>query len=149
MANTVNWLLNRPWFNRRLFTIHGADPRDPYLRRWTLVRTRWGKLVLHQFCRSDADTCSLHDHPAAFVTLIVAGGYVEVMPAGQRWRPPGTLLYRPAAFRHRVDLGPTGRPAWSLVWFRRPSRAWGFWTLAGFLPFRVGMPPICDGPTRS
>jgi hypothetical protein len=84
---------------------------DVYLRRWTLLRTPWGKLLLHQFLRSDADKC-LHDHPWRFVTLILAGGYHEVLPNGTRWRSPGTLLSRPAKFRHRVVID---RPSWSLV----------------------------------
>jgi hypothetical protein len=134
-------LIDRPWFDRRLFIVHRGDPNDAYLRRWTLLRTRWGSLRLHQFLRGDVDTCALHDHPWSFLTLILIGGYREVLPGGVRWRPPGTLLYRPAAFRHRVEVG---RPSWSLVWTRQKSRAWGFWTPRGYRPFRQGMTSVCE-----
>ena len=134
----------RPWFDRRLFVIYPANrPDDAYMLSWTLLSTRWGKLKLHKFLRPDNDFCSLHDHPRSFVTLILAGGYRETMPHGVRWRSPGTLLYRPATFRHRVDV-PHGRPCWTLLWFRNVTRRWGFWTRLGFTPFRPGMTPVCE-----
>ena len=141
MLRSIPRLFDRPWFRRRLFNVRPEGrPGDVYLRRWTLVRTGWGKLCLHQFLRPDSDAC-LHDHPAAFLTLVLAGGYREVLPGGVRWRPPGTLLYRPATFRHRVDVD---RPSWSLVWFRRRERAWGFWTPAGWRAWYPGMVPVCE-----
>src|SRR4051812_27250028 len=56
---------------------------DIFMRRYKLLRMRWGNLYLHEILRSDEDLC-LHDHPWRFCTLVVAGGYEEVLPQGRR-----------------------------------------------------------------
>lgn len=121
--------------------ITGSDG-SVFMRRYRLLRTRWGGFYLHQFLRGDEDKC-LHDHPWRFVTLILSGGYTEVLPNGTRWRPPGTLLYRPAEHRHRVDCD---RVCWSLVFVCRKSRPWGFWTVRGWQQWLLGQRPICEDP---
>lgn len=114
---------------------------DVFMRRYKLLQTPWGNLYLHHFLRSDEDLC-LHDHPWRFVTLILWGGYREVLPGGARHRPPGTLLFRPATFRHRIECD---RPAWSLVFVGTKRRAWGFWTRFGWRRFTPGQArPICE-----
>jgi hypothetical protein len=114
---------------------------DVFMRRYKLLRTRWGNLYLHEILRSDEDLC-LHDHPWRFVTLILAGGYREVLPNAVRWRAPGTFLFRPAPFRHRVEVD---RRAWSLVYVGPKVRAWGFWTMHGWRRFFPGqVRPICE-----
>lgn len=131
-----------PSFLKRVdcFPIVGSDG-SVFMRRFRLLRTRWGNLYLHQFLRGDEDRC-FHDHPWSFVTLILCGGYSEEMPNGSRWRSPGTLLYRPATHRHRVECS---KPAWSLVFVRPKSRAWGFWTKAGWRQWLPGQPrPVCE-----
>jgi hypothetical protein len=112
-----------------------------FMRRYKLLRTGFGNLYLHHILRSDEDLC-LHDHPWRFITLVIAGGYREVLPTAAKNRGVGTLLYRPARFRHRVEVA---RPAWSLVWVGRKVRRWGFFTKLGWRPFLPGQArPICE-----
>lgn len=117
--------------------IYGCESRgdadSPYLTRWTLLDTRWGRVYLHVFHRSDAD--ELHDHPWSFVSLILWRGYVEETPRGRFRRWPGSLAYRPASWRHRVDLI-GGKPAVTLVVTGAPVRQWGFWTARGWQHWR-------------
>lgn len=111
------------------FTINGCLNPTPLLTRYKLLRTRHGNLYLHVFHRSDEDR-ELHDHPWAFASLILWGGYIEHTPQGTSRKWPGMLLLRPATWRHRVDLVGTGRAA-TLVWVMPKSRDWGFWSVDG------------------
>ena len=119
----------------------GRDDIDVYMKRWKLLRTPWFNIYLHEFIRGDVDNC-LHDHPWRFVTLILAGGYVEHLPDGkQRHRPAGSFLYRPAKWRHRVETA----GAWSLVVVGRRMRPWGFFTTRGWRAFIPGQAaPLCE-----
>lgn len=114
---------------------------DVFMRRYKLVRTRFGNIYLHHILRSDEDLC-LHDHPWSFITIILRGGYREVMRHGTFWRRPGTLLIRPARTAHRIEVD---RPAWSLVLVGPKWREWGFFTKHGWRKFAPGQArPICE-----
>ncbi|QXN74972.1 hypothetical protein SEA_POSH_64 [Gordonia phage Posh] len=135
---------NREW-RRRLFSgrphqvIGGAD--DPYLRRWYLIpRNPLINVYLHQFLRSDDDR-ALHDHPWWFVSLILRGEYEEITgrySEHAELRRRGSIAFRPAKWRHRVQLTRRpvpGRsiiewpelPCWTLIITGRRTRSWGFW----------------------
>jgi hypothetical protein len=118
----------------------GADG-DPYLDRLRIVQTPWASLYLHHIHRPDRDH-DPHDHPWAFISLVLAGGYTELA-----WRDKE----RPSSFRTRerrrwsvartrrssahVITGIEG-PLWTLV-ITGPRRAeWGFWRLGEFIPWR-------------
>jgi hypothetical protein len=121
----------------RPFCIYGKAG-DLFLKRWTLFKTPWFRIVLHCFIRSDADE-ELHDHPWNFLTIILKGGYYEELGTSLKhptrnkrisfihWRPPGSILYRPAKTIHRVILS-EGTASWSLVFTGKKIRDWGFWT---------------------
>jgi hypothetical protein len=155
MFRLVAWVLDRLGAERHDIGRLGIDA---YLTRWILLghRGREGlrrygrgqKLFLHCFHRSDAEPYC-HDHPFAFWSLIVAGGYWEVTAAGRKWYGPGRLLRRPASWQHRVEL-PSARRCWTLLWIGEKERSWGFWPECGFVPWRehqkkqeAGV-PICD-----
>lgn len=55
-----------------------GDGQSPYLIRWTLLSCKLGAIYLHKFLRSDSD--EHHDHPWAFVSLILWRGYLEETP---------------------------------------------------------------------
>ena len=138
----------------RLFekkTIYGCEARgdaaDAYLTRYCLIAGRFGQIALHVFHRSDAD--EMHDHPWAFASLILWGGYNEVTPAPkydddicgglriqyrlietERIRP-GRILFRKAEHRHRVELI-DGKKAVTLVFMGPYVREWGFFTPQGW-----------------
>lgn len=119
----------------------------PYLTRWTMVGKRFTgdgfAVFLHRFHRSDNEVP--HCHPWPFVSVILAGGYWEDVPADpkvpggplrRRWYAPGRVLKRSAKWVHRVVL-PPGREAWTLVIRGRKERSWGFYCPGGFMPWRV------------
>lgn len=87
--------------------IGGADA--PYLRRWhVLPRNRIFNLYLHHFLRDDDDR-ALHDHPWAWCSLVLAGGYYEhTIAAGgihrRRWRPAGSVRISGPRRAHRIEL---------------------------------------------
>lgn len=139
---TIAERLKRLWPREKVIKGCAArgDADSPYLSRWVLARwggkmareeetgeMRWQgwQLLLHRFHRSDADR-ELHDHPWAFVSLILWRGYIEETPRGRRRKWPGMLLFRPANWIHRVELL-HGRPAWTLVLCAPRKRIWGFW----------------------
>ena len=130
-----------------------------YMRRWRLVHTRWFGIRVHQIVRSD--NRDVHDHPFAFVSFILRGGYYENRPVHTRaflewriayrkelepgdldttarWCGPGTLVFRRARDLHRLDLkceqgGGDERPCWTLV-FRGPTEHdWGFMPPTGWI----------------
>jgi hypothetical protein len=110
----------------------------PYLDRWHLLNTRFGRLYLHRFWRSDDDV--FHDHPWWFVSLILRGYYDEVTPFSSyggevhEIRRVGSIRYRPATWRHRVMIAPQMRGrVWTLVLTGRKVRQWGFWCPKGWI----------------
>lgn len=108
----------------------GRNETFPLFKRINIVKTPWWALRFHHFYRSDP-SC-LHDHPWSFITLILSGGYYEQFEDLEgrlqvEWRPPGTILFRPARFRHRVVLG--RKEPRTLVLTGKRVRDWGFWTV--------------------
>ena len=134
-------------------TIVNCD-RQPYLRRWYLFRTKPFAIFLHRFFRSDEDR-ALHDHPWPFITFILWRGYIEHTQtckenhcerpshksAKRKW--PMMVCYRPAEWRHRVELV-KGKPAWTIVFRFRERRMWGFWERTGFLPWNKWWQNNCE-----
>ncbi|CPT99198.1 Uncharacterised protein [Mycobacteroides abscessus] len=142
------WL--RKWLRREPHQIIGGKD-SPYLLRWYVIpRNKVVNVYLHKFLRSDDDR-ALHDHPWWFISLILKGGYTEFTEnartarsglLGGRYRSwDRTVAFRPATFRHRVELWPavehvnpfiTRRdrrelPCWTLIVTGPRTRLWGFW----------------------
>lgn len=133
----------------------GHDEKVPYMLRWIIFRCRWFSIMVHKFLLSD-DDC-LHDHPWAFRTFILKGGYWEwrryddiplkeleklnfeqveraIGPDGslqvkRRFDAPCTL-YRKANTAHRVEID---KPCWTLVITFKKMRRWGFITKNGWV----------------
>lgn len=111
-------------FEKRII---GNEQGDPLLVRWILIRHEGGfGIFLHKLCRSDYDR-ALHDHPWAFVSLVLKQGYDEVLPSGLLHHYAGEVMYRPAEWKHRVVIR-DGKPAWTLIFMGPKRRHWGFWT---------------------
>ena len=123
------------------------DDGSPYLVRWRLLSTPFGRVYLHRFLAPDAQ-CP-HDHPWPFLSLILWGGYWEQRfgrdAAGRprlddpssAWRGLFSLACRRAEDVHRIArLHPT-RPTWTLVVTARRQRRWGFWTSVGWTHYRL------------
>jgi hypothetical protein len=142
--------------NRLFRRIDIADNNGSvYLRRWYI----WprhpednkdkGRLYLHKFYRGDNDR-HLHDHPWAYQSLILKGGYWEHSfnpawiknkgfknpdnPAPQtvrKWYGPGSYIRRGDRWAHQVELD-AGKPCWTLFVTEKKSRSWGFHTENGW-----------------
>ena len=113
---------NEQWFefNKRI-TIYREG--KPYLQRHTLLTFgKWLSFKIHTILQSDGE-CD-HDHPWAFITLILKTGYFEWTPVDQKdnglfirqklgvdgviencnWHKPYSIMFRPAKWRHRLNL---------------------------------------------
>lgn len=98
-------------------------------------------MKVHNILESD-DAC-LHNHPWAFVSIILKGGYTEVSKElycdypGKEYNKvyygPGSILYRKANWAHRLDLT---KPVWTLVFTFKRVQDWGFFTPNGFVNWR-------------
>jgi hypothetical protein len=136
IARFITWLL--ALLGRDHFSI--TRPGYPlYLERWTLFGNRFGanrsrKVFLHRFHRGDVEDEN-HNHPWAFTSIILYGGYWEVTPSGTKWYGPGSVLVRPATWQHRVVL-PEGKECWTLVFCGIKCQSWGFFCQRGFVPWR-------------
>jgi hypothetical protein len=153
-------------FNHR--TIVNCE-REPYLKRWYLIRRPRIAFFLHRFYRSDEDR-ALHDHPWSFITVILWRGYLEhterrcprcvaggyhafagecaqcddkktVAVIKRKW--PGMICFRRAEHRHRVELV-AGKPAWTLVIRFKERRDWGFWERGGFVQWNKWWQNNCE-----
>lgn len=157
-------ILNR-LFNRK--EIVNCE-RDIYLTRWFVVRWKCFAIFIHKFHRSDEDR-ALHDHPWNFIVIPIWRGYIEhyertriavtaglAVISGKRrvWPIIGTR-YRPAGFRHRVELirppdptQPRGfsreLPSWSIFIRFRRIREWGFWTSTGWVQWNQWWQVNCE-----
>lgn len=100
-----------------------------YLRRWHLVRTRWGCLYVHQIIGSDDDR-ALHDHRSWNVSVLLSGSYLEHLMDDARHRMAGDVVARRATTPHRLEL--TGMPTLTLFLTGPHQRHWGFVTEAGW-----------------
>ena len=109
-----------------------SPDRGPLMIRYRVLQTRWFNVYLHHFLRSDYDRC-FHDHPWAFVTVLLSGGYWENTPAGRFWRRRFSILRRPAEWQHWVEIV---RPVWTLILVSRKCREWGFITDRGWVQWR-------------
>lgn len=111
----------------------------PYLRRWWILpRNRFLNLYLHHFCRSDDDR-ALHDHPWAWCSILLRGGYTEhTIAAGgihrRHVRTAPSIKFAGGSRAHRVELfdshlGTTmfgELPCWTLFITGPRYREWGF-----------------------
>ena len=125
---------------KRLVIWSCRSPRGPLLTRYYLIGSRRWAVYLHHLHTSDEDR-ALHDHPWSFVTWLVGGGYYEHTPAGRCWHRRFSVLWRPAEFRHRLELP---RPTWTLVLRFRRRREWGFWLPSGWMPWNAYDDQWCD-----
>lgn len=125
----------------------GGEAR-PYLRRWYVLKTPWVSIYLHNMLRNDDDR-ALHDHPWANCSLILAGGFVEVMPHGEGFRRlrrrPGSLTFRGATHAHRLELAPGVTSSWSLFITGKYQRKWGFHCPKGWIPYERFVKPSAPG----
>jgi hypothetical protein len=119
-----------------------------HFRRWRLLSTPWFNIYIHNILHSDEDLHP-HDHPWAFISLILWGSYLEEWRgAYEDWmyrrygklrqdvRSIGSLITHRAKDFHKLTLRTPS--VWSLVFTfgkRRPS--WGYQTPQGWIDFQA------------
>lgn len=108
---------------------------NPYMLRWfVLPRNRWFNIYLHNIVRSDDDRAE-HDHPWISLSLMLRGVMGEYCNGRFRSISAGSLIYRGAAFKHRLVIPKSGSVV--TVFVTGPKvREWGFWCPRGFVHWR-------------
>ncbi len=102
-----------------------------YMRRYHLEYTRDRAIRFHHILASDPGS-DLHDHPWDFVSVMLAGTYLEHTPSGTvRYEAPCVIL-RKAEQLHRLELV---APVWTYVVCGRARRKWGYATTRGWIPW--------------
>lgn len=135
----------RSWAFFSRFDIRDEATGELYLRRWRIVQTPWFAVYLHKIATPDKDR-DLHDHPWPFVSLVLRGGYDELLWTGREdaheHRGPHmerrgwlSIGFRRATDAHRI-VRLHHAPTWTLVFTGRRRRSWGFYTERGFVDWR-------------
>ena len=138
------WFLN--WLEQlgRKKIIMDRVNGEPYLERYyVFLKDRKSfpfNVFLHKFLKSDPD--DVHDHPWAYATLILKGGYWEWIPQfnskGQKigeisiWRGAGTFRTSKATSYHRIELDPNVE-CWTLFMPGMKQREWGFFSKGNWI----------------
>jgi hypothetical protein len=145
----VKWI--RGWLSGEPHFIIG----DRYLLRWyVLPRNRWINVYLHKFLHDDEDR-ALHDHPWWFISIMVKGGYDEIVRDRVITRNSPSIAFRRAEHAHRVRLHRAydnhviarPLPCWTLVITGRVVRDWGFHCPQGWRHWREFTAPENYGQT--
>jgi len=95
---------------------------------------------VHEILRSDLGR-EPHDHPWAYLTVILKGGYWEERydAAGKlvstKWHGPGSVLFRRANSWHKLIV-PEGQVATTLFITGSKSQSWGFNVEGKKVPYR-------------
>lgn len=114
-------------------TYDGTGPVSFRERPFVWCIQRLGIAIrLHNILRSDAGRHP-HDHPWWFLTIILRGGYYEMLfdeygvCSTMKWHGPGSVLFRRAHTFHRL-LVPTddAKPCWTLFITGPKAQTWGF-----------------------
>lgn len=144
--------MTKAWAFMSRFDICDPQTGELYLRRWRIVQTPWFAIYLHKIATPDKDR-DLHDHPWPFVSMVLRGGYDEVMDTAAHYFPMMnhalgrqellrtvrrgwlSIAFRRATDAHRiVRLHRT--PTWTLVLTGPRRRSWGFYTEQGFVDWK-------------
>lgn len=116
----------------------------PYLFRWHIVpRNKMANVYLHVQVASDDDR-ALHDHPWENQSVVLAGGYDEVIgdnlgnPLTIVRRAPGDVVCRDLKWSHRLIM-----PEWNTLGYTMSLfttgpkvRDWGFWVRGVWTPWQ-------------
>lgn len=128
--------------------IYGTDG-SLYMERYAIFETKWLSARLHHICQPDMDR-HMHDHPWAFVSIVLKGEYEEATPLDIepsfcldgdfewcrfRVRRAWSIAFRRATRRHQITAVSEGG-AWTLFITGPIRQWWGFFTPAGKVHWR-------------
>lgn len=134
------WLIDRA-YKTPYYHLKGYMERYwliPYNRFFVAAR-------IHHILASDDDR-AFHDHPWAYVTIILRGGYYEITPTWDKsgvytgakrvWYGTGSVLFRRAASWHRLEVLQGEKTVTLFITFKK-TRAWGFLPIPDYkIPYR-------------
>lgn len=128
---------DRGWY-RRLDLIHGGRT---FLRRRGLD-LRWGGILVHRIDAADPGM-DLHDHPWAFVSIVLRGGYTEEFcdtrlatgDLGERTWRRWSIHRMPLNIAHRITAVEPNTV--TLVLRTRKTRRWGFYLPTGWVDWEA------------
>ncbi len=118
-----------------------GDGYTTYMVRITLLLTPWFSVKLHRIYRPDGQR-ELHDHPWAFLSILLWGAYAEDVPHSRADFTPVRQQWihwwnwKAATDAHSIrEL--SRRPVWTLVLTGPKRRTWGFYVDGGaaWVPF--------------
>lgn len=104
-------------------------PSCPYVIRWR-IETPIGSVRLHHWLAPDDDRAP-HDHPWAFTTFVLKGGYTDHSPAGDEHLRAPAVRHRAATHQHTVFPDEGG--CWTVIVTGPKIRKWGFWVKGKFV----------------
>lgn len=118
-----------------------TNPGSCYLRRLRVWNAPWCSLYVHQIFEKDNDR-DPHDHPWNFWSLVLRGGYSEVVRpyVAERGRRRARVLHHKRRSLHRMPVHAAHKinailPGTITLILTGPrKRQWGFWTPEGFVP---------------
>lgn len=112
--------------------IRGFD-NEPYLERYSIIRTKWFSAYLHKFVDSDPDR-GLHTHPFAWSwSMILYGEYRELTEFCTHRRVQFSVSSFDHLHKHRVLL--QKKPCWTLFIHGIRLYGWGFYRDGNYIPF--------------
>jgi hypothetical protein len=123
--------VSKNWAFMETFRIPNFDTDEDYLMRIRIIQTPWFGVYLHKIGTPDSRP-TLHDHPWNFVSVVLWGGYDEMVPwikhADQQLIRPHVVRWinrkRAEDFHFISRLHRT--PTWTLMFTGRRRRVWGY-----------------------
>jgi hypothetical protein len=123
------------------FHLKDKESGEIYMERYWLKQpdaSGGNSIRIHHTMRSDFDR-ALHDHPWPSTSIVLKGGYFEILPKDQGqdsskdstdfqrvWRSAGDVVSRAAHDRHRLEIVP-GTSCWSMFIVGTWEKDWGFY----------------------
>jgi hypothetical protein len=119
------------------FTIKNGNDEIYLIRWWVVPRNRLFNVYLHNILLSD-DARALHSHPWINCSIVLSGGYTEVLPTPgatlrRVWRAPGSIVLRFPSSSHRIEVHASSVKIWTLFITGPWWRNWGFWCKSGWV----------------
>lgn len=112
---------------------------EVHFRRWAVVETKLFNIYVHNILKSDEEQ-DPHDHPWAFLSFVLSGGYSERVwaPFGTHLfvRGPGAIVYHSTKDFHKLTL--LRDQAWTLVFTgSRTHDPWGYRTMSSWIDYKT------------
>lgn len=138
LAQSIIGSINRP-----PDLVIAPDGHGEYLFRWEVIpRNNQANVYFHVQTQSDPER-PLHDHPWQNCSVILSGGYDEIICVRPDRddhsycvrRHAGDVINRLATYAHRLILPPEILYTMTLFTTGPKVRKWGFWDKGIFTPF--------------